>query len=149
MANRAFGFGFSVPWNVLFAIERISNFFAKYPRSSFAAIRYGPNVPGCLSEKHFRRSHPCGRRIRWTVSAYTDRFSGGRTWNTPRSMSTSTKPAGNFDVRMSSTRNSIDRSAAFAAAFAFRFALDEHTSELQSLTNLVCRLLLEKKKLLL
>src|SRR5207245_10751391 len=67
-------FGFSVPWNVLSAIERISNFFAKYPRSSFEEIRYGPNVPGCLSEKHFRRSHPCRRRIRWTASTYTDRL---------------------------------------------------------------------------
>src|SRR2546430_12254106 len=38
---------------------------------------------------------------------------------------------------------------AFAAAFAFRTFTDrseEHTSELQSQSNLVCRLLLEKKK---
>src|SRR5262249_57733309 len=32
------------------------------------------------------------------------------------------------------------------ASFAKRFRSEEHTSELQSLTNLVCRLLLEKKK---
>src|SRR5438093_2367945 len=31
-------------------------------------------------------------------------------------------------------------------AFSFRPRSEEHTSELQSLTNLVCRLLLEKKK---
>src|SRR5438093_7209002 len=30
--------------------------------------------------------------------------------------------------------------------FTFSFRSEEHTSELQSLTNLVCRLLLEKKK---
>src|SRR5438093_9187241 len=38
--------------------------------------------------------------------------------------------------------------SAQVAAHAFRIATrsEEHTSELQSLTNLVCRLLLEKKK---
>src|SRR2546427_9320484 len=34
----------------------------------------------------------------------------------------------------------------FACAFAFRSRSEEHTSELQSQSNLVCRLLLEKKK---
>src|SRR5262249_59367082 len=34
-----------------------------------------------------------------------------------------------------------------AVAFAAHTRSEEHTSELQSLTNLVCRLLLEKKKL--
>jgi len=33
-----------------------------------------------------------------------------------------------------------------ATAFAGTWRSEEHTSELQSLTNLVCRLLLEKKK---
>src|SRR5258706_11958774 len=33
-----------------------------------------------------------------------------------------------------------------AAAIEIRVRSEEHTSELQSLTNLVCRLLLEKKK---
>src|SRR5690349_22738873 len=33
-----------------------------------------------------------------------------------------------------------------AAAFGFRFRSEEHTSELQSRRDLVCRLLLEKKK---
>src|SRR2546430_4701013 len=32
------------------------------------------------------------------------------------------------------------------AAWGFRFRSEEHTSELQSQSNLVCRLLLEKKK---
>ena len=34
----------------------------------------------------------------------------------------------------------------FAASERLAFRSEEHTSELQSLTNLVCRLLLEKKK---
>src|SRR5262249_61693271 len=34
----------------------------------------------------------------------------------------------------------------FALATGLQFRSEEHTSELQSLTNLVCRLLLEKKK---
>src|SRR5437016_8213199 len=39
----------------------------------------------------------------------------------------------------------ISLPSAYAVVF-FRFRSEEHTSELQSLTNLVCRLLLEKKK---
>src|SRR5437016_6682427 len=38
------------------------------------------------------------------------------------------------------------RAAEFAVEVIFQFRSEEHTSELQSLTNLVCRLLLEKKK---
>src|SRR5438093_8329021 len=53
-----------------------------------------------------------------------------------------------FTVRRTSTRGSSrSRSSATpkrASDFASRS--EEHTSELQSLTNLVCRLLLEKKK---
>src|SRR5438093_3985189 len=37
--------------------------------------------------------------------------------------------------------------ARLAARLDFRIRSEEHTSELQSLTNLVCRLLLEKKKI--
>src|SRR5262249_57197003 len=39
--------------------------------------------------------------------------------------------------------------APFAVVLALVFRSEEHTSELQSLTNLVCRLLLEKKNRLL
>src|SRR5205085_8746809 len=35
---------------------------------------------------------------------------------------------------------------AYPPAFLFEFRSEEHTSELQSQSNLVCRLLLEKKK---
>src|SRR5437016_9831316 len=40
----------------------------------------------------------------------------------------------------------FDGLADFAAAGRGKIRSEEHTSELQSLTNLVCRLLLEKKK---
>src|SRR5205085_5294947 len=44
-----------------------------------------------------------------------------------------------------STRNDPLRAASFARSAAIRRS-EEHTSELQSQSNLVCRLLLEKKK---
>src|SRR5438046_3878142 len=44
----------------------------------------------------------------------------------------------------SKARNAARSAAAVGGSTAFRS--EEHTSELQSLTNLVCRLLLEKKK---
>src|SRR5262249_59569346 len=40
----------------------------------------------------------------------------------------------------------LARDADLIIEFALRIRSEEHTSELQSLTNLVCRLLLEKKK---
>src|SRR5437016_9357722 len=40
----------------------------------------------------------------------------------------------------------LDRPAELEGKRAFALRSEEHTSELQSLTNLVCRLLLEKKK---
>src|SRR5205823_2587639 len=65
------------------------------------------------------------RSTRWTVSTYVGRFSGGSTWNTPRSTIRSTRFAPNFDFKMSSTRNSMERPAAFADALAFLIALGE------------------------
>src|SRR5437899_3236550 len=44
------------------------------------------------------------------------------------------------------SRASRPASIAFLNAFAMRTGSEEHTSELQSLRHLVCRLLLEKKK---
>src|SRR5690606_41864195 len=38
------------------------------------------------------------------------------------------------------------RATAFSRSYEFRMRSEEHTSELQSRENLVCRLLLEKKK---
>src|SRR5437016_7102323 len=50
-------------------------------------------------------------------------------------------------IRVFSIRNEIGTVHTFAtAAGAPGSRSEEHTSELQSLTNLVCRLLLEKKK---
>src|SRR5262249_60438408 len=56
-----------------------------------------------------------------------------------------------FDTRWAH-RSGPNRSASPRIAYSLSFAAagarrsEEHTSELQSLTNLVCRLLLEKKK---
>src|SRR5258706_7508354 len=50
-------------------------------------------------------------------------------------------PASMSPVTMPATERPTNTSAAFRS--------EEHTSELQSLTNLVCRLLLEKKKKIL
>src|SRR5262249_61596727 len=44
------------------------------------------------------------------------------------------------------TRHHAQAEAAAAGSYASVVRSEEHTSELQSLTNLVCRLLLEKKK---
>src|SRR5690242_21144739 len=43
-------------------------------------------------------------------------------------------------------RDQQDRSGGFTAFICWTFRSEEHTSELQSHVNLVCRLLLEKKK---
>src|SRR5437016_10982882 len=52
-----------------------------------------------------------------------------------------------FDRELSLSANSIARDAGMLAYISVNGARsEEHTSELQSLTNLVCRLLLEKKK---
>ena len=42
--------------------------------------------------------------------------------------------------------NSFDKSSNLGKVTSKFFRSEEHTSELQSLVNLVCRLLLEKKK---
>jgi len=48
----------------------------------------------------------------------------------------------NFDYKKDNTNLNIHFNRV-----AFVFRSEEHTSELQSLTNLVCRLLLDKKKI--
>src|SRR5438874_9912593 len=42
-------------------------------------------------------------------------------------------------------KSAFQKGASFPAAMAFQFRSEEHTSELQSRRDLVCRLLLEKK----
>src|SRR2546427_6081007 len=42
--------------------------------------------------------------------------------------------------------DALARAGRYTEALAHRFRSEEHTSELQSQSNLVCRLLLEKKK---
>src|SRR5438046_6491457 len=61
------------------------------------------------------------------------------------SPSVSCAPAGVTRPAAASTRNASD-SPRTALEIIVEARSEEHTSELQSLTNLVCRLLLEKKK---
>src|SRR5258706_8655046 len=56
------------------------------------------------------------------------------------------RPGGRGGRLSSLTTLSAGGSAARPRSAAFTSRSEEHTSELQSLTNLVCRLLLEKKK---
>src|SRR5262249_58890481 len=51
-----------------------------------------------------------------------------------------------FSTRLKKTCSRRSASARAWSSGGIRFRSEEHTSELQSLTNLVCRLLLEKKK---
>src|SRR5438093_6243852 len=67
---------------------------------------------------------------------------GGRDSGRPGGWGQEERDAGVFSGR--GTRDCRRRARLYAAARATRS--EEHTSELQSLTNLVCRLLLEKKK---
>src|SRR2546427_4293071 len=81
------------------------------------------------------------RPPRSTLFPYTTLFRSrspqGRLCSTPLGASASTS-------RPSVTPSTRDRSASVACARSRRS--EEHTSELQSQSNLVCRLLLEKKK---
>src|SRR5437016_9156107 len=84
---------------------------------------------GCLgktyvivSRRNMRTPNsPVPTRVRWYYAC--DRHSGGN-----------------------NTEESIGCSLRMERSFNFWLRSEEHTSELQSLTNLVCRLLLEKKK---
>src|SRR5688572_31357195 len=49
-------------------------------------------------------------------------------------------------VRVSSVANSLSSASTWEPVSLFSSRSEEHTSELQSQSNLVCRLLLEKKK---
>src|SRR5262249_60481312 len=51
-----------------------------------------------------------------------------------------------FEFRVIDVRRNNGATAGHLVADKLRRRSEEHTSELQSLTNLVCRLLLEKKK---
>src|SRR5258706_12053282 len=73
------------------------------------------------------------RPPRSTLFPYTTLF---RSHRAPRCRAASCRAPSR--TRMASSRNLSD--------FCRRERSEEHTSELQSLTNLVCRLLLEKKK---
>src|SRR5262245_62235734 len=89
------------------------------------------------------------RPHRSTLFPYTTLF------RSDSSLPTGTLPAGKFGNPASSSRIAASASSRFTSNSAWRsltpatsafFRSEEHTSELQSLRHLVCRLLLEKKK---
>src|SRR2546423_11548872 len=77
------------------------------------------------------------RPPRSTLFPYTTLF---RSQSVPRSRALRPPPR---PLRRRATRGRTSRSS---VAVSFRTRSEEHTSELQSLAYLVCRLLLEKKK---
>src|SRR2546425_9692523 len=80
------------------------------------------------------------RPPRSTLFPYTPLF------RSSSSSSKSSSPAVIPCARRDTSASSRDRSAAAPRRAARRARSEEHTSELQSLAYLVCRLLLEKKK---
>src|SRR5262249_61735032 len=89
------------------------------------------------------------RPPRSTLFPYTTLFRSVRLmWQARSSAAMRCRPSGRFPRRSSSMVGSIfgssKRTSQRCAWISKRS--EEHTSELQSLTNLVCRLLLEKKK---
>src|SRR2546425_9561590 len=82
------------------------------------------------------------------VEAFSDTASLGRTGSRPNSWIRGTMPDVEIVMRprgISTPRGSAKSLTAFITWPRFRRS-EEHTSELQSLAYLVCRLLLEKKK---
>src|SRR5438046_8348233 len=76
-----------------------------------------------------------------TLFPYTTLFRSIRRLSQVRALRLNRAP-GLPGTRIRSVRRSLSR----LVAGGFSVRSEEHTSELQSLTNLVCRLLLEKKK---
>src|ERR1039458_10426258 len=67
-------------------------------------------------------------------------------WNAAKLVIPATKYRGGVAPGLADVHNSPGASGPQPAMFAPRSRSEEHTSELQSLRHLVCRLLLEKKK---
>src|SRR5438093_9190343 len=88
----------------------------------------------------------CTRRPVSTLSPYTTLFRSG----IAREFAVVRQKVVDFVGRESKPESAVGvlqrRSRACSRARRNRLRSEEHTSELQSLTNLVCRLLLEKKK---
>src|SRR2546427_440643 len=82
------------------------------------------------------------RPPRSTLFPYTTLFRSARTNSSPTGQSSSRACARNNPA----TKRVISRKPARAWARRRQKRSEEHTSELQSQSNLVCRLLLEKKK---
>src|SRR5437016_10642509 len=92
------------------------------------------------------------RPPRSTLFPYTTLFrsgSGLAHTEAPDSLDARRCQARHSHARRDGTPDALElshRADVVLAVFSDAFRSEEHTSELQSLTNLVCRLLLEKKK---
>src|SRR5205823_4160207 len=106
----------------------------RYPRRARAEAR--TRILPSTWRSRSRSSRACARRLR----ALAVRGSCRRTGST--STPARPEPAGD----LGSTRTECDRPANSPSARCGWERSEEHTSELQSLAYLVCRLLLEKKK---
>src|SRR5262249_60814736 len=105
---------------------------SRYVPSSPLSPRRHPTHFPCLTHSFFSLMIP--RPPRSTLFPYTTLFRSCRSSSPRRSMLPAAVPR-RERRRIGSRRTSPARS-------------EEHTSELQSLTNLVCRLLLEKKNII-
>src|SRR2546427_7159386 len=87
------------------------------------------------------------RPPRSTLFPYTTLFRSGRTRFARRNTRTRARPLPAISIRMSGPRFPIHGLVGAAVIVGAELRSEEHTSELQSQSNLVCRLLLEKKNL--
>src|SRR5688572_31406436 len=85
------------------------------------------------------------RPPRSTLFPYTTLFRSSR-WSRNRSCCPGTAGVPHSPASNERSRRCRDRSSHSAPRPTSRHRSEEHTSELQSQSNLVCRLLLEKKK---
>src|SRR5262249_62029195 len=105
-----------------------------------------PSDPSILRSSLFSLTHTPPTHI-YTLSLHDalpiwTTFARSRTFRSPGSCSTTSRPC--WRTRSPGARRSS--ASPRRCAPRVRTRSEEHTSELQSLTNLVCRLLLEKKK---
>src|SRR2546425_4975466 len=139
------------PWAAASAITRsVSCTIATSSCSTRGTAADETNISGeaTASVRARRSSKPGARSSRWATSA-ADRPARCATWSTNslsitvQSSPTATRRA-IWEPPEAYCRVMVMTGGAMAQGFRFRS--EEHTSELQSLAYLVCRLLLEKKK---
>src|SRR5262249_59151558 len=106
----------------------------------FVSLRYALLVCACVAFFFLMRRPP----PRSPLFPYTTLFRSSVAAHTTRPARPVRSSDADGKVQRTATRPST-ASRAVGSTYARRTRSEEHTSELQSLTNLVCRLLLEKK----